>query len=426
VHQIVKLTGTAILVLSFLAGCGGHSNDDGYVRLVNATSEYATLDLYESTSELTKATASYSAGAYASLTASTYTFNINGGGSSLTAASVSGAISKSGHYTIVAYTTGGVLTASYLTESEAAPASGTAKLRVFNTDVGNVDGYLAADCSSLAASATAAFASDVAGLQTSYTSVTASGSGTSYHVCITAPGDKADVRLDVPVTFTSTQITTLILTHSTGGTLLNGLLLQQQSSLTQALNTSARLRVAVGATGGSKVTVMANGTTLASNLGAPAVTSYRLVDAGPLTLQITNGGAQVSASGLTAAAGADLTLLIAGGSGTTPILLSDDNAISASSTNPVKIRLVNGMNSTGTVTLTDDYNNIGDGAAFGTATTYAQVPSSSALARLEALDGGTQLCLSTDVTLNASSVYTVFLLGDVPSATPTCTIRVDR
>ena len=100
---------------------------------------------------------------------------------------------------------------------------------------------------------------------------------------------------------------------------------------------------------------------------------------------------------------------------------------STSTTNPVKLRLVNGMNGTaGPAVLTDDFDNVGDGAAFGTASAYAQVPSSAALAHLEVTVGVTQICVSNTITFNAGNVYTVFILGDKPAAVTTCTLRLDR
>jgi hypothetical protein len=432
VREKIRLILAGVAALAALSGCGGGSTiNNGFVRLVNATSEFATLDLYQSSTELTSGTASYAVGGYAGVNHATYTFNLNAGGSSATAATLSGAVDKKNYYTIVAYTTGGTLTATYLSDNEGAPSSGTAKLRLFNTDsadVGGVDAYLLTSaCANLPATPAAALASAVTGLQAAYTQVNAASGGTAYHLCVTAAGDKTDLRLDLPLlTLVQGQIVTVILARSSGGVLLNGLVLSQQGPLTQALNTSARVRLAVGASAGALVTASASGVSLGTNLPAPAVGSYKLVPAGALTLAATLGGAAVADPGLTAPAGADLTLLVAGTAASTPVLIADDNSVSTSTTNPVKLRLVNGMNGTNPVILTDNYNNIGEAAAFGTSSGYAQVPASAALALLQASLGTTQLCQSTDVTLNAGSVYSIFLLGDVPATTATCTITLDR
>lgn len=431
-RDTVRFLGAGAMALALLGGCGGGvSALDGSVRLVNATSQFASLDLDDGSNKVS-GVASYAVGGYVDLGHGSHTFNIADSSTGVTSATLTAEVGKRNHYTIVAYASGGTLTTSYLSDDEGSPSSGTAKLRFFNAasaSIGSIDAYLVTTaCANLSGSLSAPVATGVAGLQASYTQVNATGGGTTYHICVTAAGDKTDLRLDIPaVTLKDQQITTLILTPSPGGVLLNGLLLDQQGSLTPELSTSARLRVAVGAAGGAAVTASANGVALTTGLTAPAVSSYRLVPAGALTINLTVGGVAADASGLSAAPGADLTLLVTGTAATPPALIQDDNSISTSTTNPVKLRLVNGMNGlTSPAILTDDFNNVGDGALIGTATVYAQVPASSALARIEATSGNTQLCLATDVTLNAGSVYSVFLLGDVPSAPPSCTIRVDR
>ena len=99
---------------------------------------------------------------------------------------------------------------------------------------------------------------------------------------------------------------------------------------------------------------------------------------------------------------------------------------STSTANPVKLRLVNGQNGSAPATLTDNYINVGNAAAFGTSSGYAQVQASTALALLQASSGTTPLCQSGNVTLTAGNVYSVFVLGDVPAALAACAITEDR
>ncbi len=422
-----------VLVLPLL-GCGVSFTDDevGRVRLLNASASHATLDLYAGTSSLSSGVASFDVGGYARLDADDYTFNLKAGGANAVAASVQAGLSEDEHLTLVAYTRSGALAVQPLGDDEDAPNAGVAKLRVLHTvadDVGAVDVYLVESaCSGLEGLSAAALASGLSGLQSGYSEVTAAASGTRYHLCVTTAGDRSDLRLDVPVfTLTSRQVTTLVLVRGSGGVLLHGLQLDQQGSLTARLNNSARLRVAVGASGGAAVSVSANGVRLATQLAAPAVSSYKVVDAGALTLDLSVGGSAVAAGGLSLAAGADATLLVVGTAASAPVLIADDNSKSTSSTRPVKLRLVNGMtDAASTAVLTVDYDSVADGAASGMASSYATVPASAALARLEASVGSTVLCLSQDVTLNSGGVYTVFLLGDPPVATTSCTLRVDR
>ena len=423
----LKLFTACAATATALVGCGGGLVNGGNVRLVNATSAFATLDLLDGSTKISTGVATNTAGGYAEIDKGSHSFNIADDATGVTDATLSGSVSKDAHYTIVAYTTGGALATAFLSDDEGSPSSGTAKLRFFNsatTDVASIDAYIVATaCSALASSFAAPIATSISGLQATYTQVNATGPGSTYHVCVTAAGDKTDLRLDIAsVTLKDQQILTVILTPTAGGVLLNGLLLSQQSTLTSAANGSARIRLAVGTSGVQTVSASASGVTLGTGLTPPAVGNYKLVPANTALPVTVNG----NTFPISAAPGADLTLLVTGDGSSTPVVIADGNSASTSTMNPVKIRLVNGMNGVSNAILTDDLNNVGDAATFGATSGYAQVAASSALARLEATSGITTLCLSTDVTLNSGSVYTVFVLGDIPSAASTCTIRVDR
>ncbi|HZV93052.1 MAG TPA: DUF4397 domain-containing protein [Caldimonas sp.] len=429
----LKAAGAALLVAAAVAACGGGSLSvtQGHVRLVNATHGIGALDLYQGSSLISSNIAAGTAGAYADLDPGSYTFNLNLAGTSATAATIAGTVQKKDDYTLVAYTTGGTLTGTYIAENEGSPSSKSAKLRLFNadaTDVPSVDAYLlTTDCSDLASSPAAPIITAVTGLQPSYTQVNAASGGTAYHLCVTTAGDKSDLRLDIPsLTLSDGQIVTVILTASSGGVLLDGLVLNQGGTLVAATSASTRIRLAVGTTDGSLVTASVNGVSLGTQLPAPAVGSYVLVPSGPITLVATIGGVAVPDPGLTATPGADMTLLIAGTASTPPVLITDNNSVSTSTANPVKLRLVNGMNTTGPATLTDNFINVGVPAAFGASSGYGQVQASTALAQLQATIGAMQLCQSANVTLTAGDVYTVFLLGNVPSSPTACTITEDR
>ena len=420
------------LTLALLNGCGGGGLDtDSSVRLVNATSEYTTLDLYAGSDRVSAGVASSSAGAYATVGAGTYSFNLKSGGSTATAASTSREAVKKKHQTLVAYTTGGALTSEYLSDEEGAPSSGTAKLRLFHTaaaDAGNVDLYVVnTACTDLQNSTAAALATGISGLQSGYVEVSAATGGTAYHVCITGAGDKTALRLDVPtLTLSNQQVATLILTRTAGGVLLNGLLLNQQGSLAQALNTSARVRVAANAAAAGTVTASVGGVSLGLNYTSPAVGSYKLVPAGTLALSLVVNGTTTAVNSLSAAAGNDYTLLVTGAAAA-PVatLITDSNTPSTSTARPVKLRLVNGLNgTTASATLAYNYDQVGDGAAALSANSPSLVASSVALARIEASFGGTNLLVGPTITLESGKIYSVFLLGD--AASPQATLRVDR
>lgn len=413
---------------TLLHGCGGKADtEEGRVRLVNATRDYSALDLYQSSTRIIASTAAYSSSDYAGLGAESYTFYVKNGGSSSTAATLTGSVEKEVHYAVVAYVTGGTMATAYISESEDSPSSGIAKLRIFNaasSEVGSVDVYLRSSaCSGLASSDTA-LATSISGLQDTYSGVTAA----SYHVCVTTAGDKSDLRLDIPaLTLASQQIATLILTNTSGGVLLNGLLLNQQGSLTTYANTSVRMRLAADAASSGVVSAAANGTTLGTSYSSPTVGSYKLVEAGELALTVSINGAAVAATGFSASAGTDVTLLVAGSVSTPAItLLTDDNTPSTSSSKPVKIRLVNGLNGIGgAAMLTVDGDVVADSVDFGTASSPVNVPASAAAAALDITYAGTSLWSASSQTLTSGKVYTMFLLGDASGA-PKGILRADH
>jgi len=110
-----------ILCLPLLHACGGAS-DDGYVRLVNATTDYSTISLVESDDDVGAAVASDTVGSYVGVGANTYDFDLLTAGSSSTAATTSQTVAKGDHFTLVAYVDAGTLKTATLTDDEDKPA----------------------------------------------------------------------------------------------------------------------------------------------------------------------------------------------------------------------------------------------------------------------------------------------------------------
>ncbi len=384
------------------------------MRLVNATTDYSTISLYQSDDTVSDAVASDTVGGYAGVGAGTYEFDLRTVGSSSTAASTSQVVAKGDHFTLVAYVDAGTLKTATLTDDEDKPSSGYASLRIFNAApsvAAGVDVYATATACAALTSADTAVATDVTGLQSGYASVVAASAGSAWHVCVTGTGDRSDLRLDIPaVTFTSQQIATLILTKSTGGVLLNGLLLNQQGTLTSYANTSVRLRLVADAASGGVVSASANGTPLGTSYASPTVSAWRTVTAGDLALTLSIDGVALTRSGLTAAAGGDYTLLVAGSAGAATInLLTTDDSTPTSTSLPVRMKLVNGLNG-------------GSGSAM--LTSSANIAASAAAADLQVTSAGTTLWEMSGQTLTSGSVYTVFLLGD--AGAPKGVLRVDN
>ncbi len=427
-NPISRCLAFALVVL--LGACGGGSlpSEDGNLRLVNATTDFPSLDLFQTNSAFITGVAPLSASGFAGIKNGNYSIDVRatGSGTALVTSSVS--LAKKDYQTVVAYSNAGNLALAVLSDKESDPSSGNAKVRIFNAasgDTGGLDVYLTTGaCSTLANSGSAPFAANISGLQPAFTQVTAS--ATPYHVCVTTPGDKTELRLDIPsLTLSNQRIVTILLARSAGGFLVNGMTIDQQGAAVQTLGGSARVRVAASLSPAVPVDVDVNGTAIAAGLGTPNVGPYAVVTAGTLTIKI-NGMAYTPATPLAVPAGADATLLLTGPTPTVT-LIPDDNTTSTSSTRPVKLRLVNGLNgSNGTATLTVDNAVIGNGASFASASTYSLLPASAALARVEARSGVVQLYLATGVTFTAGRVYSLFLLGDASAAPNAGILIADR
>jgi len=407
-----------------LTACGGGLlGNQGRIRLVNATTGLGALDLLIDNSAAITGVPTAAGSDYVLRKADNYSLDIRQTSTAVTLLTTSTTLVADKHQTVVAYNNGGTVAATILDDEESDPGRNKAKFRVFNTATAaadQVDVYLiAAACSTLDGSAAAPTATGVSGLQTAYTELA---SGTEFHLCVTSAGDKSDVRLEIPsFVLTDKRIVTVILARGAGGYLLNAIVLDQQGAATQALNVSARARVVTNAT--SPVTVNVNGIDLAVGLSSPNVGQYVLVPTGPVTVQV-NGHVVVPVTPLTASPGADMTVLLTG-SAPTMTLLPDDNTPSSSTTRPVKLRLVNGLNgTTGKATLAIDNGPVGSGADPNAASPYAQVFSSAGLARVEARVGTQLVYLSPTTTLQSGRVYSLFLLGDL--ANPNGILFPDR
>lgn len=417
----------AALSLPLLSGCGGGGGSDGggdgAVRLVNAADGYASLDLYANDTEIAAAVASDSAGDYVTLGSNTYTFKLKRAGSSTTASSAARTVSGNTSYTLLAYSTADSLRTVLLSETEEAPSSGAAKLRAFNGSVetGSVDVYVTDPAASLDDSSPT-----VASVGTERVSSYNEISAGTYRIRVTAAGDKSDLRLDLPsVVLSDQQITTLVLTSTPGGVLVNGLTMDQKSTVAARKNPSARVRLVAGADANGSVAATANGVQLSAGLRSPTVGNYVLVPAGALTLTVRLDNQAVATGATTLAAGSDVTLLVTGvaGGNARATLIADDNRPPLNSAN-AKLRLVNGVGSLASpLTLTADLSAIATDIAANAASTPVAIPAGTTT-DLEVTSLGQSLFAATDVTLLAGRVYTVFMLGDANA--PVGVARRDR
>ena len=414
---------SSLLALAMLQGCSkskdsGSGSSQSTVRLVNATIDYASLDLIVSSTKLASGVAIGSASSYATIDSGATTFSVERGGSGTPSAQTTLTLSKDVDYTLLAYTSGQKLQVMSLTDNEDAPASGNGKIRVSNlsSDGGSMDVYMMGDGGTLSAAST--LANSVGGT-TGYLEVN---KGT-YHIWVTTAGNKTDLRLDLPsIAISDQQVLTLVLTGTVGGVLVDGFLVTQKGEVSARKNGSARVRLAANITANGSIDATANGVSLGS--ASRSVGSYTLVPAGALSVSVVVNGNTVNAGDLNAEAGADLTLL-AVGDGASPrfFLLNDDNRRPVSG---VKLRLVNGINGLGdNISLTADYNLLAHDVAPGTASAVASVGSGTiSLMEVNSSQANTSLYRATDVSLQSLGVYSLFMMGN--NAAPTGILRRDR
>jgi hypothetical protein len=400
-----------------ITACGGNNNSssNASVRLVNATLTHSSLTFLANSAIVGTATALDSVSDYAGVVAGSPTLQVNDAVTASALATLSPSLGGGAHYALVAFENGGVVRTTIIAEDVVAPAAGTASLRAFDAapDAGAIDIYVtdpAADIATLT-SPTFSFGTSTV-LQTSgFLSITPG----TYRIRVTGAGNTADLRLDIPsVVVTSTEVASVFLSPTTGGTLVNGAFLVQQGTYTAARNTNARVRLAAAVAGGAAVTASSGTKPLGAAVVSPAVGAYTLVPAGgPLTISVN--GASVAAPANVPTVGSDTTLLIYGAAAApTASLIIDDNHLPAVATN-LKLRLVNGI--TGTtpppLTLNAAFAVLASNIQPGTASAYGVVGASTAL-RLDVFSPAslTPIYSESNLSVPGNAVYTLFMLGD--------------
>ena len=427
-----KIFLSLLLSLSLLQGCGGKGSSgsssvtNGSARLVNAALAYPSLDMTVPGTTLASAVASGSASTAVAITPATYAVSLVATGSGNPLLQQSLTIYSGVPYALVAHTEGGQLRLTALTENEVAPTAGDGKIRLSNLalqDTGGVDVYMAGTGGTLASAS--AMVTNL-GVASGYFEIP---QGT-YQIWVTGVGNKADIRLYLPaVVIANLQVTTLVLTSTTGGVLVDGWLMTQLGAISAQANTSARIRVAANVAALGTGVATANGVVLdASTLVSPALDTYAVVPSGALTVSAVVGGATFTPTLPAVAAGTDNTLLVAGTAAAPQFfLLSDNNTLPLGGA--AKLRLVNAVNGiAGNLALTADANLVAQNVAFGTASTAVTLATSGNVSSLQVTLAPPFTVPPYNLTLQSEGVYSVFIL-DPPAATPnapTEIVRADR
>jgi len=418
-----------LLTLILLQGCGGQHNSSGpsqdTVRLVNGTGN--TLDMATGGMTLASGVAYGTASGNVTLNTGTYLIELEDTGSGVPSAQVNFSFSSAAPYTLLAYTSSHNLQIAQLIDGELAPAPGDGKIRIadLSADAGNVDVYVStdnnpADDAYVPGAVSPALSGanrlvQISSGMSSYFEVRAN----TYHVWVTQAGDKTDLRLDIPsITIDDQQISTLALTSTEGGALLDGLLVNQQGTVSAQQNTNARIRIAANTTTDLSSATAGNLSLLGGSSSFNSdVGSYVLVPAGSTPIALSSGtGIGACSSPVTTLHGQDLTLLV---TAVTCTVLTDDN------TRPVgalaKLRLVNGVNGGSNISLEDNTVLIASGIPLGqasipTANGNQGVISTGSLSNLT-VSPTTPAFSAVNVALLSQGVYSLFMLGSSSAAT---------
>lgn len=331
-----------------LTGCGGgNGSGSTNVRLVNVNPYYKTtgagsgVDLWLAGAESASDVAFGTVSGWANVTAGSMDLVVKPAGTSSTLISKVPTLTKNVSYTYVLYGWSGDDAAlSSFAESESAPGSGESDVAVLNASIETtaaLDVYLLSSGESLDTAST--FQSSISGATRK--AVKTWGSG-SYTLCVTAAGDKTDVRLSVALTLASATVYTLILAPGGTGGLVDAYLLAHGGSLTPLRNTQARVRVVPAVAGNGTVSLTLGSQQLMNNFKSPWIGDYALVDAASgLSAQATVNGTALSATSVDLEAGYDYTLLVSGSSAADAAVtaFTDDNRLPTTS-GKFKLRMI--------------------------------------------------------------------------------------
>jgi hypothetical protein len=375
------------------------------------------LTLSASTTAVNSNVAAGTASGYASLTAGTYSVIVSAANNALsTSATSSIGLTADVYNTVVAYARGGQIKLLSITDNKSAPATGFASVTIANadSDAGALDVYVVAPGTS------------ITNLTPTFTNVTPTGvslansiTAGTYDIVITAYNKPADIRLTMSsVTLTSLEIATLALTSTSGGSLVNGALVQQQGSVQPQAANKARVRV-VGALPPTASTNASIATTVGSvaltSITSPSVGTYGLVAANSTIDSVSVSGVAVDNLPTTLfASGGDYTVLIYGtAAAPQAAILTDNNQLPTSG---AKIRLVNGAVSTGGISLTDNYVPLFSELAYGGASDYSGVTAGSSTLQVTSAVSGFTTYNSGLISILSNSVYSLFVLGSTSNA----------
>ena len=409
-----------------LSGCEvASSGGDASVRVVNASMDFASVDLYLDDKRKISAVGYESASDYLKMDADTYDVEFRRADASGALDSYSEDLAGDERLTWLVLGSSGDFQVTAIDETHDPADKDESLLRLVNaaSDAGAVDVYLTDEMTNLG-DVSPTFA-DVAIDTLAGEGLVTLDSGT-YRLRVTAAGSTTDVRLDRSgVVLASKGVYTLIVAGTTGGVLTDAMLLKQDGDLTLLQTTQARVRAVVGLDSGTTASVSVDGTPLVASASIPVLGTYRLVDAGTVDMKVSVDGSDVAVDDLSLTAGSDYTVVYTGTpASVTQTSLMDVNRLPSSRT--FKVRLVNAMSALGEpISMSVDFLPVADSVAVGSLALSDEIDAvdSGRLDVTRVLTSSTLYSL-TSLSLESQGVYTQVMFGS--AATPTGALRKDR
>jgi len=424
---IIASTALALTVGFFaLGGCGdGNTGGQAKVRVVNASMDYAAVDMYLDDKRKIANVGYETGSSYLKVDPDTYTTEFTSADASSALATFDQKYSNDDRYTFLALGRTGSFQVLTLRETVDEASKGQSKIRLVNaaSDAGNLDVYLTdADTPLVDAAPTFADVSEDTLASEGFVVVDSG----AYRLRVTAAGSTSDVRLDVAaVDLASKAVYTFVLTGTTGGVLADAMLLPQGGAATLLKNGKARVRAVVGLDGGTSVAVSAGATPLLSAASIPVLGSYQLVDAGPTVVTLTVDGTTIPVNDVTLASGSDYTLVYTGAAASPQqSVVADVNRLP--DTGMFKIRLINAMSALDEpLSLAVNFLPAVDSIGLGSVALSDEINAFTS-GRLEVtrVTTSTVLYSVTDLTLESQGVYTQVMFGS--SSSTSGALRKDR
>jgi predicted transcriptional regulator len=423
--RVVKCV-AAVALVALIAACGNNNNNSAptNLRFVNAT-QGATLSVTLNQTGQFSNVAARTATSYAQVTPANYAVSVTSSSGTLATATQTVGLASGQTYTLLAYERDGAIVALLVVENQSTPASGYATFEASNSspDCGNLDVYVVSPGASLSGLSPVFSGINFGSLPAASSLV----AGT-YDIVATAAGDPTDIRSRLSsVVVSNEQILMTAYTSTSGGALVDSVLLTQGGSVSFSPTTQARVRIASALPQSGSTPVAATvGSASFATVFSPNPGSYTPVTGGTSTYSVTvNGTAVAMLPAATFAVGGDFTILVYGTSASSPLVavFTDNNQTPASGN--ANLRLIN-ASATNSGGLTMYYN--GKEAAisigYGTASAYVPVVPFS-LGSLELIESSVAPQNFT-LTTSSGSVYTVFVIDTTTAGSWTVVPIKDR